>query len=104
MSNTLQPYDSIRSNLPARRSGDTNRLVRAVEHNVLEAHGDGIINAAKVRAVEHVASEALQATASLSRQEASLMQHVPHAAGRLQFIADQAAMAMGEILIEMRRR
>ncbi len=79
------------------------QVQRAVHHGVAVEHGRGIVRAAQVRAVEYVAEEALQAVGRLSRTEAIYAQHVPHAAARLQAIADIAAMNLADIVAETGR-
>lgn len=71
---------------------------RAVNRGVAVEHGRGIVRAAQVRAVEHVAEEALQAVGRLARTEAIYARHVPHAAARLQAIVDLAAMNLADIV------
>jgi hypothetical protein len=79
------------------------RVVRAVNRGVAIEHGRGIVRAAQVRAVEYVAEEALQAVGRLSRTEAIYARQVPHAAARLQAIADLAAMNVADIVAETGR-
>lgn len=79
------------------------RVERAVNHGVAVEHGRGIVQAARARAVEYVAEEALQATGRLSCTEAFYARQVPHAAARLQAIADIAAMNLAEIVAETGR-
>jgi hypothetical protein len=73
---------------------------RAVNRGVAVEHGRGIVRAAQARAVEYVAEEALQAVGRLARTEAVYARHVPHAAARLQAIADIAAMNLADIVAE----
>lgn len=79
------------------------RVERAVRQGVAVEHGRGIVVAARVRAVEHVANEALHATGRLSQSEGFWMQHAPRGAGRYQVIADLAAMALADIVAETGR-
>lgn len=79
------------------------RVKRAVNQGVAVTHGRGIVHAAQVRAAEYVAEEALQAVGRLSRTEAIYAHHVPHAAARLQAIADLAAMSLADIVAEAGR-
>lgn len=78
-------------------------VVRAVNRGVAIRQGRGIVDAAQVRAVEYVAEEALQAVGRLSRTEAIYARQVPHAAARLQAIADLAAMNLADIVAETGR-
>jgi hypothetical protein len=79
------------------------RVERAVTNGVAVEHGRGIVRAAQVRAVEYVAEEALQAVGRLARTEAFHARYVPHAAARLQAIADLAAMNLADIVAETGR-
>lgn len=79
------------------------RVERAVNRGVATEHGRGLVRAAQVRAVEYVAEEALQAMGRLSRTEAFHARYVPHAAARLQVIADIAAMNVADIVAETGR-
>jgi len=85
------------------RRGIPARVARRVNRSVAIEHGRGIVYAAQVRAVEYVAEEALQAVGRLSRTEAIYARQVPHAAARLQAIADLAAMNMADIVAETGR-
>lgn len=76
---------------------------RAVNRGVAVEHGRGIVRAAQARAVEYVAEEALHAVGRLARTEAVYARHVPHAAARLQAIADIAAMNLADIVAETGR-
>ena len=80
------------------------RIERAVHEGVAVEHGRGIVVAARVRAMEHVADEALHAAGRLSQSEAFWTRHAPHGAGRFQAIADLAAMALADIVAETGRQ
>jgi hypothetical protein len=80
------------------------RVLRAVDHGVAVEHGRGIVIAARVRAMEHVADEALHAAGHLSQSEAFWTRQAPHGAARYQAIADLAAMALADIVAEMGRQ
>lgn len=79
------------------------RVERAVNRGVAIEQGRGLVRAAQVRAVEYVAEEALQAVGRLARTEAFHARYVPHAAARLQAIADLAAMSVADIVAETGR-
>jgi hypothetical protein len=79
------------------------RVERAVNRGVATEHARALVRTAQVRAVEYVAEEALQAVGHLSRMEAIYARHVPHALGRLQAIADLAAMNLADIVAETGR-
>lgn len=76
------------------------RVQRAVNRGVAVELGLGQVHAAQVRAVEYVADQALQAVGRLSRTEAFHARYVPHAAARLQAIADIAAMSLADIVAQ----
>jgi hypothetical protein len=80
------------------------RVVQAVDRGVAVEHGRGIVVAARVRAVEHVADEAMHATGRLSQSEAFWTRHAPHGAARYQAIADLTAMALADIVADMGRQ
>lgn len=79
------------------------RVVRAVDHGVAVEHGRGIVQAARVRALEYVATEALQAVAGLTELETLYIQRSPLGEGRYRAIADTAAVAMANIVAETGR-
>jgi hypothetical protein len=79
------------------------RVERAVNSGVAVEHGRGIVRAAQIRAMEYVAEEALHAMGRLSQTEAFFTRQTPHAAARLQAIADIAAMNIADIVAETGR-
>lgn len=79
------------------------RIERAVHQGVAIEHGRGIVAAARVRSVEYVANEAMHAIGRLARDEAMYARQTPHAAARLQAIADLAAMNIADIVAETGR-
>lgn len=79
------------------------RVVRAVDHGVAVEHGRGIVMAARARALEHVAEEAMHAAGRISQSEAFWTRHAPQGAARFQAIADLAAMGLADIVAEMGR-
>jgi hypothetical protein len=62
------------------------------------------LQAAKVDAMAAVSRKAMQAVALLTQMEAQLTQAVPHAADRLASIADLAAVALNEVVVDASRR
>jgi hypothetical protein len=105
-------------NLPSRRSeteilglqqGSIGRrrmppqVRRATELGVAIEHGRAIVQAARVRGLERVAEEAMHITGALAREESFWVRIAPHAAGRLQAIADIAAMGAADIVADMGR-
>lgn len=59
---------------------------------------------AKVEAIAEVAEAALLATSRVARLEAVLATHTPHAAGRLQFIAEAAALGTAGVVQQTGRK
>lgn len=57
-----------------------------------------------IRAVNHVGTAALIATAQLSQAEVTLAQMAPHASGRLAAIADLTALQSAEVVVDTARR
>lgn len=57
----------------------------------------------EVRRIEQVTHEALRATANIAGEEAFWMQRFPHAAGRLQAIADAGGINMLSVVQDARR-
>lgn len=79
------------------------RIHKATDLGVAIEHGRGIVQAARVRGLERVAQEAMSATGALAREEAFWMNTAPHAAGRMQAIADVAAIGMAQIVSDLGR-
>lgn len=59
--------------------------------------------AARVEAIGAVTTVALIETANLATAEVVLAQRTPHAAGRLQYVADTGTMAMAQVVARMDR-
>lgn len=93
---------SLRDSTVSRRPVPT-RVRKATDLGVAIEHGRAIVQAARVRGLERVAQEAMSATGALAREEAFWMNAAPHAAGRMQAIADMAAIAMAEIVSDLGR-
>jgi hypothetical protein len=85
-----------RSSVPA-------RIQRAVNEAVAVEHGRGIVQAARVRAVEYVAHESLQAAARLTQMEAVYLQQSPLGEARYRVIADTACGTFANIIAETGR-
>jgi hypothetical protein len=79
------------------------RVQRAVHHGVSIEHGRGLVAAARVRAVEYVATEAMQAVAGLTELETLYLSRSPLGDGRYRAIADTAAVALANIVAETGR-
>lgn len=62
------------------------------------------LQAAKVDAMAAVSRKAMQAVALISQMENQLVQAVPHASDRLAAIADLAAVALNEVVVDASRR
>jgi hypothetical protein len=57
----------------------------------------------RIDAIAHIAESALLATSDLSALEAALMQRTPHAAARLQHVADSGCAAMAAVVVRAGR-
>lgn len=79
------------------------RVVRAVDQGVAIEHGRGIVQAARVRALEYVSTEAMQAAAGITELETLHLQRSPLGEGRYRAIADTAAIALANIVAETGR-
>lgn len=75
----------------------------ATERGIAIEQGRALVQTARIRGFERVASEGMHAVGSLSREEAFWSRNVPHAAARLQTLADIAAMAIADIVAEAGR-
>jgi len=76
---------------------------RAVHEGVALEHGRGLVAAARVRALEYVSTEAMQAVAGLTELEALYLSRCPLGEGRYRAIADTAAVALATIVAETGR-
>lgn len=79
------------------------RVQRAVQTAVAVEHGRGVVQAARVRALDYVANEAMQAVGGLTELEALYISRCPLGEGRYRAIADTAAVAMANIVAETGR-
>lgn len=79
------------------------RIERAVRDGVATEHGRGLVQAARVRALEYVSSEALQAVAGLTELETLYLRRSPLGEGRYRAIADTAAVAFATIVADTGR-
>ena len=80
------------------------RVERAVREGVAVEHGRGLVGAARARALEYVAHEAMQAVANLSELEALHLRRTPLGGDRLRMIADTASVALANIVADTGRR
>ena len=79
------------------------RIERAVRDGVAVEHGRGLVQAARVRALEYVSNEAMQAVAGLTELETLYLRRSPLGEGRYRAIADTAAVAFSNIVAETGR-
>lgn len=79
------------------------RVERATRHGVYIEHGRGLVQGARVRALDYVASEALHAAGTLTELEALYLRRSPLGEGRYRAIADVAAVKLAEIVAETGR-
>lgn len=79
------------------------RIERAVLEGVAVEHGRGLVQAARVRALEYVSTEAMQAVAGLTELETMYLRRTPLGEGRYRAIADTAAVAFANIVADTGR-
>lgn len=93
---------------PARLSRqDRNRLAALdaeTTHKLARIDAEVEIQQESIRAVNHVGTAALIATAQLSQAEVALAQMAPHASGRLAAIADLVALQSAEVVVDTAQR
>lgn len=75
-------------------------LDRATEFGLARVEAQAQIEAHRVKAVGHVAQHGMQAVAMVSQLEAQLCQAVPHAAGRIQAIANTATLGVVNVITD----
>lgn len=80
------------------------RVERAAREGVAVEHARGLVAAARARALEYVAHEAMQAVANLSELEALHLRRTPLGGDRLRMIADTASVALANIVADTGRR
>ena len=89
-------------------SGRLTRAERRAARSVSKTRLAGEIvkaeEAVKIDVIREVTQEALLAASDVSSMEAALVQRTPHAVGRLSYIADSGAQAMGNIVNQIGRR
>ncbi|GAA5158213.1 hypothetical protein GCM10023321_37700 [Pseudonocardia eucalypti] len=79
------------------------RIERAVRDSVAVEHGRSLVEGARVRALEYVSTEALQAVGGLTELEAHYIRRCPLGEARYRAIVDTAAMALAQIVAETGR-
>jgi len=85
------------------RGNVTPRIQRAVEQAVALEHGRAIIQAARVRGVDYVGTEAMQTVAGITDLETLYLQRSPLGEGRFKLIADTVTCAVAGIVAETGR-
>lgn len=85
------------------RRAMSRRVRKATELGADIEQGRALVEVARVRGLDRVSKEAMKCAGELAMFEGFWMQRVPHAAGRLQHIADGAAIGMADIVTEMGR-
>lgn len=89
-------------------SGRLTRKERKASRSISETRLAGEIikaeEAVKIDVIRQVTEEALLAASDISSLEAALAARTPHAIGRLSYIADSGAQAMGNIVNQIGRR
>lgn len=96
------PLDALTTRTTGRHHAPT-RVQRAVHEGVAIEHGRGLVAAARVRALEYVSNEAMQAVAGLTELETLYLSRSPLGEGRYRAIGDTAAVAMANIVAETGR-
>jgi cell division septum initiation protein DivIVA len=84
-------------------SRSLDRLQASASIEVARVRAAEAVECAKVEAIGAVSTVALFEAASLSAAEAVLAQRMPHAAGRLQHIADSGTVAMANVVTRLDR-
>jgi hypothetical protein len=79
------------------------RIERAVREAVAVEHGRGLRQAARVRALEYVTTEAVQAVGGLTELETLYLRRSPLGEGRYRAIVDNASIAFANIVAETGR-
>lgn len=80
------------------------RLERESSLELARIEHEAIVQNGRIRAVGDVASAGMREIALVSALEAQLISLTPHAAERIQFVADRAAIDMAEVVSETVRR
>lgn len=79
-----------------------------IEGRLRAVHDDGLVNAAQLREIDHLAFTAMTGQAMLSKAASAMSQGDPFTESDLRYFADIARLAKGELLVEaaedMRRR
>ena len=97
----LQPYpdSSLSPGASLTRQGRAvSRIVAGAELSTVRVAASAHVAQARLDAIDHVTNRAMQGVALVALAEAQLSDAVPHAAGRLNLIANQHTMLMaGEV-------
>ncbi|MCB2080972.1 MAG: hypothetical protein KDE55_25130 [Novosphingobium sp.] len=90
---SLSPGSSL-----TRQGRAISRIVAGAELSIVRVAAAAHVEDARIDAIDHVTNRAMQGVALVALAEAQLTAAVPHAAGRLQLIANQHTMLMaGEV-------
>jgi len=102
----IQPYIPSQpgSRLPRRTVRDLNQIQQGSVLGLARVEQTAYLQAARVEAVALVARTALNHAMLLSQTEQSLAQSCPAASGRLATIADLAAIALAEVVVDTTSR
>lgn len=100
---SVQAVVSVRPTTTIGRVPVPARIERAVQMAVAVEHGRGLVQAARVRALEYVTTEAMQAAAGLTELEALYLSRCPLGEGRYRAIGDTAAVVMANLVAETGR-
>lgn len=83
---------------------ELDRISEATTRKLAHIDAEVEIQQESIRAVNHVGTAALIATAQLSQAEVTLAQMAPHASGRLAAIADLTALQSAEVVVDTAHR
>jgi hypothetical protein len=79
------------------------RLGASTSLEVAQVRAAQAVEAAKVEAIGSVSTVALFEASNLAAAEAVLAQRTPHAAGRLQYVAETGTIAMAQVVARLDR-
>lgn len=103
LAEALQPSDAAIEQRVQHSFRAPARIERAVREGVAVEHGRGLVQAARVRALEYVSTEAMQAVAGLTELETMYLRRTPLGENRYRAIADTAAVALATIVADTGR-
>jgi hypothetical protein len=95
------------SQLPTRGGRQLGRSLARLQANtsfeVAQVRAAEAIEVARIEAIGSVSTIALMETSNLAVAEAVLAQRAPHAAGRLQYVAETGTFAMTQVVAKLDR-